>query len=445
MSETDAVLCRSCLKKLVFSYEKIYLFDQIEGEKVSEFRTICDLFSKYVFLEVDKYDEITPYICIDCYELFMNFHRFRKMCVLSHFELLKQKYKISECYIPLEKCSNPSQHRNEEVSIKVEKVECAVDDFGSFSFDYEGGFSDTDSEEMPMLESEPIIKQEEETVIKKKRTKTKKSAPKIKQTKPMKTTDNNGDTVNKENEATKEQIKYACSKCEQTFSFLYLYERHMHEHNGSKAFSCEKCGKGFGRMKTLKDHLEKQHPVSGQKIAEYMCDVNGCGRTYACKVSLLKHIRVIHLKQEPQAGKVMCEICGQLMNSQGTLKNHMELHTQVKQTVQCHICSKTMSKRSLSAHIRYTHSHAGVKRYECNICGRVKFKRSEFLSHYNFHTRAKQYPCKICGKVFLLSNKLKNHIEVVHIGVKKYNCKYCDRKFGSAQTLRDHLMSHTGV
>lgn len=52
---------------------------------------ISDLFTKYTFLFINENDGITTYICINCRNSLVEFHKFRQMCVVSYYEFLKHK------------------------------------------------------------------------------------------------------------------------------------------------------------------------------------------------------------------------------------------------------------------------------------------------------------------------------------------------------------------
>lgn len=61
----------------------------------------------------------------------------------------------------------------------------------------------------------------------------------------------------------------------------------MRRHNGLKAYQCEHCDKEFQKYYTLKEHMAISHfdQTKGDRPA-YICDVDGCGKEYARKVSI---------------------------------------------------------------------------------------------------------------------------------------------------------------
>lgn len=80
---------------------------------------------------------------------------------------------------------------------------------------------------------------------------------------------------------------FACDKCPRKFFKEYRYDAHMRRHNGLKAYQCEHCDKEFQKYYTLKEHMAISHfdQTKGDRPA-YICDVDGCGKEYARKVSI---------------------------------------------------------------------------------------------------------------------------------------------------------------
>lgn len=80
---------------------------------------------------------------------------------------------------------------------------------------------------------------------------------------------------------------YACNECDKKFFKEYRYDAHMRRHMGLKAYQCQHCDKECQKMSTLKAHIAAKHydETKGQPV--YRCDVDGCGKTYSIKVSIL--------------------------------------------------------------------------------------------------------------------------------------------------------------
>lgn len=131
MERGSALLCRACQKSAEETNEMINLFEK--ERSYPEFNSIGELFSTYTFLNVagdpneEEEEAFMLCICIECYEILINFHKFRKMCAISHLEMLKLKHSVTDCFVSLEKLSdnvvnNPTEliNRAKNTAVKME-------------------------------------------------------------------------------------------------------------------------------------------------------------------------------------------------------------------------------------------------------------------------------------------------------------------------------------
>lgn len=56
------------------------------------------------------------------------------------------------------------------------------------------------------------------------------------------------------------QKKHDCTRCDMAFFSKRELTDHMVKHTGTREFKCEVCKKSYGRLKTLKEHVKRQHP-----------------------------------------------------------------------------------------------------------------------------------------------------------------------------------------
>ncbi|KNC72185.1 hypothetical protein SARC_15263, partial [Sphaeroforma arctica JP610] len=140
-------------------------------------------------------------------------------------------------------------------------------------------------------------------------------------------------------------------------------------------FSCQHygCTKTYTKQCRLGEH-ERIH--TGER--PFVCDVDGCDKSYYRASHLERHRVQVHAGSHP----FMCEIDG------------------------CN--SRYGDAHSLNRHIK---SHGVAKTYTCTICSCVFTKHSALRSHMALHTHVKPFPCTVkdCGKSFLTRAKLMRH------------------------------------
>lgn len=111
----------------------------------------------------------------------------------------------------------------------------------------------------------------------------------------------------------------------------------------------------------------------------------------------------------------------------------------------CHVCAKTFkSKTVFDQHHRDEHS-AGLAtpKLQCNICGNWLKNEHSLRNHMGRHFAAQQ-KCQLCGKLVPNQNALGNHMRYAH-NDRVYTCTICDKTFKKEIALKEHLASHTGV
>ena len=77
---------------------------------------------------------------------------------------------------------------------------------------------------------------------------------------------------------------------------------------------------------------------------------------------------------------------------------------------------------------------------DCDICGTHYTTKRSYQRHYRIVHELISYNCKHCGQQFKWPDKLKAHINLVHLGIKKktHPCDKCDKVMTEARSLRDH-------
>lgn len=74
--------------------------------------------------------------------------------------------------------------------------------------------------------------------------------------------------------------------------------------------------------------------------------------------------------------------------------------------VRCELCQKVIKETSI-----YTHrqTHLGIKRFECEFCGKKFIQKGALMTHRRLHTGEKPFRCLRCCKSFAAHSGLLQH------------------------------------
>ena len=143
---------------------------------------------------------------------------------------------------------------------------------------------------------------------------------------------------------------FPCEECGKVYhnkNSLGVHRHREHRQSGQKntgttSFSCEECGKICHNKNSLYIHRHR-HKKAGQK---YTCDE--CGKQFDLEDSFKKHLRV----HQPMT---QCPQCGKMVRN---IRQHISIsHTEDDQKrVQCQDCGKGFARKDyLDKHIMNVH------------------------------------------------------------------------------------------
>ncbi|XP_062550813.1 zinc finger protein 62-like [Armigeres subalbatus] len=168
----------------------------------------------------------------------------------------------------------------------------------------------------------------------------------------------------------------------------------------------------------------------GQKFK--LCQLEGCGEEY------LVGNRVEYVQHEKNFHRYGCNVCGRVLASRTSFRNHVLLHDGEEVKAKCEFCGRAFTtKGSMMVHIREVHNNTGVH-FNCQYCGKGFMEQKDLNAHLHNHKS-----CEICDKSFSdlpgwINHNRKHHPETL------FTCDYCEHTSLSQSLLDRHKrMKHS--
>lgn len=201
----------------------------------------------------------------------------------------------------------------------------------------------------------------------------------------------------------------------------------LHPEDPTLQFDCDQCPKKFPSKQYLAHHKKIHLPLEERK--RHPCPY--CDKLFFTPCTVSTHIQSIHIGLKP----FICEECGMAFSLIGALNAHKLAHSDEK-PVQCPHCPK----RFKTAHRlrRHEDTHQGTE-YICPECGLKLNTKRTLKNHMVVHSDVKQFKCQYCGNEFKRAKTLKDHL-ILHTGMHPYSCPFCDRTFAHASNCRSHKL-----
>lgn len=180
-------------------------------------------------------------------------------------------------------------------------------------------------------------------------------------------------------------MHYLCKFCRRTFFERHLLKQHIRYHLSERPFECNFCGHRFVCRPEVVAHVSSFH----LKLKPFVCSEPGCGKKYAEKFSLERHMDKNH------GGKAFykCKVCGEEFHWNSKWNKHKKTHPDYPEETK----------------------ETPVVEGNPLVC---------------------QFPG--CGKRYSQKFMVGLHYEAVHLGKPRYKCDVCDKTFMFGQYLRDH-------
>ncbi|CAH2011322.1 unnamed protein product [Acanthoscelides obtectus] len=210
-----------------------------------------------------------------------------------------------------------------------------------------------------------------------------------------------------------------CAQCEYKTAIKYCLARHMIKHTGAK-LKCTKCEKSFTTIRTLDDHILREHPEFTTSVSSKIHKCTYCEYKTTYKGNLVSHM------MKHTGAKLKCTKCDASFTTIRTLDNHI-----------------------LRKHPEFTTS-VSRKIHKCTHCEYKCLEKQQLIRHMMKHTGAK-LKCTKCDASFTTIRLLDNHILQKHpefttsVSSKIHKCTHCEYKTTYKGNLVSHLMKHTGA
>ena len=161
------------------------------------------------------------------------------------------------------------------------------------------------------------------------------------------------------------------------------------------------------QARTFSEHLK-------EKL--FNCTEEGCGKAFALRKDLVKHISQVHLKER----KYICEedSCGKKFGNKSNLERHRRGVHLKERFIHCNDCKKNFPRKDqLDAHIKTVHQNIRPHCCKEGGCSKAFALKKDLVKHVRgVHLKERNYVCEEegCGKVFCTKFNLERHLKAVH-------------------------------
>ena len=204
--------------------------------------------------------------------------------------------------------------------------------------------------------------------------------------------------------------KYDCGICGQSFGGTSLLSLHALTHktykrdeNRAKIHRCDKCGKVFSFLSTLRQHKLSCDPKKNGNV-NLIHKCSKCSSAFDTKLQLIGHSRIHSMLEKPHH----CQFCDNRFSNPAQLRLHLISHEDDEKMIyekskiySCNKCDvKFGNSHNLERHLWYVHNEASSKPFENtdNMTDRKEKSKTSLHSNDNDHS-ADESACKMEIKI----------------------------------------------
>ncbi|KAL9703145.1 hypothetical protein quinque_006663 [Culex quinquefasciatus] len=238
------------------------------------------------------------------------------------------------------------------------------------------------------------------------------------------------------------ELPFKCTICGKGFRQSPMYKDHMRLHTGETPYACNGCDQRFSSTSLLRRHKIRDHGqtpghVKVGGLAKPRASNNFCRfclAPFRRHMLLVDHVERFHADQEVEFFN--CQLCDQRFVEKNLFETHVRHHDK---SFQCELCEKRFASLEVLKNHEARHHEEGKKGYVCKTCDRTFSHVANLKRHELLHLGIKRFECDFCGKRFAQSNQLHVHRRT-HTGERPYTC-HCGKKFADNSTLCKHRKS----